>query len=119
MALSGVKPEEGLVALYQKDFKLGRKHKYLILEINDEVITVKEKGSANATEHDFVAALSKIPDFCYGVFSGPKKIGFLIYGPPTADFKKGMIYASTAPGNRSNIEIYIEIHIEILNYIPP
>lgn len=97
MALSGVKATDKLVETYQKEFKLGRKHKYLILHIKGDVIDVKVKGPQNATADDFVEALKKEKDFCYGVFSGEKKIGFLIYGPSTADFKKGMIYASTAP----------------------
>lgn len=97
MAMSGITVAPATMETYSNDLKIKRSTKFLILEIKNDKVVVKSKGPANATVDDFIKALDSEKDFCYGVFSGEQKIGFLIYGPPTADFKKRMVYASTSP----------------------
>lgn len=96
MIPSGIIFSDSATETYQKNLKLGRNNKYLVLEIKDNVIEIKQKWSLDAAEKDFVKALEATNDFCYGVFSRNKKIAPLIYGPSTANFKKRMNYASSS-----------------------
>lgn len=98
MADSGVRPSDACYKIYRDDFKLKRKHAYLILEIKDGHVEVKAKGPEHATPQQFSAALGKEKDFCYGVYSGANKIGLLIYGPSGANIKHAMLYASSVTG---------------------
>lgn len=110
MAMSGISIPQDVIKVYDGAFKLKRDHRYLILEIATDAVHIKAKGPKDATPDDFANALAKEKDYCYGVYSGETKIGYLIYGPPEADFKKGMIYASTAASKTMN-DIAIKISI--------
>eukprot|EP00122_Pirum_gemmata_P008449 Pgem_evm1s7787 len=101
---SGVQVNQECVTAFS-DLKLGHKHRYFIMKINDshtEVVVIK-KAAPDATYDEFVAEL-KPGECCYAVYDlefetddGRKtnKICFVVWAPDDSKIKAKMITAAS------------------------
>ncbi|ORX45795.1 hypothetical protein BCR36DRAFT_585551 [Piromyces finnis] len=118
MASSGVGVKDECINAFQ-DLKLGRKLKYIIYKISDNLKEVVVEKTGDESEYDdFVANLPEnecryaVYDFNYTNDEGGKrtKIVFYTWSPDTARIKMKMVYAATKEAIKKKLDgIYVEI----------
>ncbi|KAL6616951.1 hypothetical protein LY90DRAFT_522171 [Neocallimastix californiae] len=118
MAASGVGVKDECYTAYQ-DLKLGRKLKYIIYKISDNLKEVEvEKTGEGADYDEFLSDLPQdncryaVYDFEYTNEEGGKrsKIVFYTWSPDVARIKMKMIYAATKEAIKKKLDgIYVEI----------
>ncbi|KAF9974243.1 cofilin [Actinomortierella ambigua] len=101
--MSGVAAQQACIEAFT-DLKLGKKHKYIIYKISDDLksIEVEKTAGPEATYDEFIGDLPKddcryaVYDFTYKNADGERaKIVFYGWSPDDAKIKKKMIYASS------------------------
>ncbi|OUM63165.1 hypothetical protein PIROE2DRAFT_67416 [Piromyces sp. E2] len=118
MAASGVGVKDECINAFQ-DLKLGRKLKYIIYKISDNLKEVVVEKTGEETDYDdFIGSLPEnecryaVYDFNYTNEEGGKrtKIVFYTWSPDTARIKMKMVYAATKEAIKKKLDgIYVEI----------
>ncbi|THH31229.1 hypothetical protein EUX98_g2947 [Antrodiella citrinella] len=111
MASSGVGLSNECTQIYN-DLKLGKKHKYIIYNLNKDVTEiVVEKTSASTSYDDFIADLPEkecrwaVYDFEFEREDGGKrnKLVFIAWSPDDAKVKQKMLFASSKDALRRTL----------------
>ncbi|KAG0231273.1 cofilin [Actinomortierella wolfii] len=109
--MSGVIANQECVSAFN-DLKLGKKHKYIIYKLSDDLksIEVAKTAVPSATYDDFIADLPSddcryaVYDFDYKITDGDRnKIVFYGWSPDNAKIKQKMIYASSKDTLRKSL----------------
>ena len=102
---TGISASDEAVNLFNQDFKIGRKFRYLVFTIEDKKRIVCNKQSAkDATWDDFVGEIDE-NKCCWAVFDleyktpdgrDTDKILFISWVPDTAPVREKMMYAGSS-----------------------